>query len=111
MYEFEKLKDEEILLISDNTILKKEEKEVNISTVVTNKRLLLLDYPSSVNNYEEALRTTRNQEYLKKKEIILEVNLSDIKEIIEEDYDKYLLSNNNYFYMKDNEVKNKINNK
>jgi len=111
MYEFEKLKDEEILLISDNTILKKDEKDINISTVVTNKRLLLLDYPSSVNNYEEALRTTRNQEYLKKKEIILEVNLSDIKEIIEEDYDKYLLSNNNYFYIKDNEVKNKINNK
>ena len=110
MYEFEKLKDEEIILISDNTKLKKEEKDTNISTVLTNKRLILLDYPSAVNNYEETLRTSRNQEFLKKKEVILEINLSDIKEIIEEEFDKYVLKNDSYFYIKDKEIKDKIKN-
>lgn len=109
MYNFEKLNDEEILLISDNSILKKDENEVTISTILTDKRFILLDYPEKSNNYEEALRTSRGAEYIIRKEPILLININDIKEIISGNkFDKYVLKSSNYFYLKDEEIKLKL---
>lgn len=109
MYNFKKLKDEDIILISDNSILKVDQEEKNISTILTNKRLLLFANPDSSNNYQEVLRTSRGMDYIKQKDIILELNLSDISKIIEEDqYDKYLLNDTNYFYLRDKDIKDKI---
>lgn len=110
MYNCNKLDNEEILLISDESVLRKDDKEEKISTIVTNKRLILLDYPEESNNYEEALRTSRGADYVLKKEPILVVNLEYIKEIISENtFDKYVLTTSNYFYLNDNEIKTKIN--
>lgn len=109
MYNFEKLEGEEIVLISDESIVKKEDEEVSISTIVTNKRMILLDYPDKSNNYEEALRTSRGVDYVLKKEPILIIELQDIVNIIEEnDFDKYILNTSNYFYLKDKCIKNKM---
>ena len=109
MYNFQKLDNEEILLIRDDSILKKADKDIVISTIITNKRLILLDYPSEINNYEEAMRTSRGTDYIKQKEPILIVNLEDIKEVVkEENFDKYVLNTSNYFYLNDNEVKDKV---
>ena len=109
MYNFEKLIGEQILLISDESILKKAQEEINISTILTNKRLLLLDYPSESNNYEEALRTSRGVDYIMKKEPILIIELNDIVAIIEDkEFDKYVLNTSNYFYFKDDAIKNVI---
>lgn len=109
IYNFNKLDNEEILLISDESILKKEDNEEKISTIVTNKRLILLDYPDGSNNYEEAMRTSRGVDYILQKEPILIVDLEDIKEVINENNcDKYILNTSNYFYLNDNEIKNKL---
>lgn len=108
MYEFQKLENEEIVFISDNSLLKVDNQAKAISTIVTNQRLLLLDYPSKDNNYEEALKS-RGVSYIAKKEVILAINLSDIVSIEENDYDKYILANTNYFYLKDLEIKKYIN--
>ena len=110
IYNFNKLDNEEILLISDESVLKKEDKEETISTIVTNKRLILLDNPDATNNYEEALRTSRGIDYVLQKEPILVVNLDEINDIINENnFDKYVLNTSNYFYLSDNEIKHKIN--
>lgn len=110
MYNFNKLDNEEILLISDESILKKDDKEEKISTIVTNQRLILLDYPEASNNYEEALRTSRGANYISQKEPILIIDLDSIKEILSENnLDKYVLNTSNYFYLNDSEIKNKIN--
>lgn len=109
MYEFSKLPDEEIKIISDESLLKHDDMFKNISTIVTNKRIILLDYPSASNNYQEALRTSRGVDYLPKKEVILESNLDNIIKIEKcNDYDKYILLNGTYFYLKDKEVKSVI---
>ena len=109
MYNFVKLEGEEIILIKDESILKKDDKEVIISTIVTNKRLLLLDYPEKSNNYEEVLKISRGVDYILQKEPILVVNLKDITNIIEEnDFEKYVLNYSNYFYLKDNDIKSKL---
>lgn len=106
MYELEKLKNEEIMFISDNTFLKMDDYEKNVSTIITNQRFLLLDYPSDINNYQEILRLASGANYIKYKELILDVFLDDIVDInVEEKYDKYILSNTNYFYLKDDKVK------
>ncbi len=105
MYEFDKLNGEEIKYISDYALLRKDNEYVNISVILTNKRLILLDYPSGVNNYEEALKTSRGMDYLKKKEPILAVNLEDIKNI---ESDKYILKDGNYFFLKEDKVKESI---
>lgn len=105
MYIFDKLESEEIEYISDSALLKVNEQDKNISVILTNQRLLLLDYPSKVNNYEEALKS-KAVNYIEKKEVILAVNLSDIISI---ENDKYTLKDTNYFYLKDEELKKYIN--
>ena len=75
IYNFNKLDNEEILLISDESVLKKADNEEEISTIVTNKRLILLDYPEESNNYEEAMRTSRGADYVLQKEPILIIDL------------------------------------
>ena len=105
MYIFDKLEGEEIEYISDSALLKVNEQDKNISVILTNQRLLLLDYPSKVNNYEEALKS-KAVNYIEKKEVILAVNLSDIISI---ENDKYTLKDTNYFYLKDEELKKHIN--
>lgn len=105
MYIFDKLESEEIEYISDSALLKVNEQDKNISVILTNQRLLLLDYPSKVNNYEEALKS-KAVNYIEKKEVILAVNLNDIISI---ENDKYTLKDTNYFYLKDEELKKYIN--
>ena len=100
MFDFEKLDGEEVLFISD-VILKKEECDKNISSIVTNKRLLLFDFLSDANDFQEALRISHGLDYIKKKEVILSVFIDDIARIINElDYDKYILKNGDYFFIK-----------
>ena len=109
MYNFNKLDNEEILIISDESILKKEGKDIMISTILTNKRLILLDYPEKSNNYEEAMRTSRGTDYIIQKEPIFIINLDDIEKILEEDFiDKYVLKTTNYFYLGNEEIKAKV---
>jgi len=109
MYDFLKLEGENILLISDDAILLKENTEKNISVIITNKRMLLLDYPEKSNNYEEAMRTSRGSEYIMKKEPIFTIELDKIKSIEQQsNYDKYILYDTNYFYLKDDMIRNKI---
>lgn len=106
MYEFDKLKGEVIKLITDEVYLLKNDKKTMISAIVTDKRLILLDYESNDNNYEEALRTGMNMDYLKKKYPILIVNNEDIKMIKETKYyDKYILNNDSYFNIENKDIK------
>lgn len=108
MYEFNKLQNEKIILISDNSFLKIGDNWNNISTIVTNKRLLLFDYPSKVNNYQEAMRTSRGFNYIQKKEVLFKTELNEILKT--NDADKYFLKDGNYFYLNDKNVKETINN-
>lgn len=105
MYEFEKMPGEEIVLISNESVLKKDGKDKGISTILTNQRLLLLDYPSAVNNYKEALKS-RGASYIMRKEVILAVDLQDIVRVeTDENYDKYVMANTNYFYLRDDQIR------
>ncbi len=106
MYEFDKLENETIKLITDEVFLLKNDKKIMISGIVTNKRLILLDYESKDNNYEEALRTGLNADYIQRKVPILIINNEDLKEIKETKYyDKYILNNDSYFNIENKDIK------
>ena len=106
MYDIKLLEEENIVYITDEAILKKEGNPYKITVVLTNVRILLLDYPPKTPNYEEDMRVGKGIDYLKKKEEISSFYLKDIENIIEEkDYNKYIMRDTNYFYLFDQENK------
>ena len=112
MYEFVKLDNETIKLITDEVYLIVEDKKKLVSGIVTNKRLILLDYLEGYNNYEEAMRTGLNMGSIKKKYPILIIDNKDLKEIKETKYyDKYILNNDSYFNIESKEIKKNYINK
>ena len=105
MYDFKLNKNEEIKLISDNTIIYTDIEEKNVTSIVTNQRLLILDYPSGIYNSAEDLRISGKMTYIRKKEIICEINLQDIKSIIKDkSYYKIELDNDSYINLVDDEI-------
>ena len=97
MYDFKLNKGEEIKLISDNTIVYTSSEERNVTCIITNKRLLILDYPSGVHNSAEDLRISGKMNYIRMKEIIGEIDLKDIEIIVKEaDYYRIELKNKEY---------------
>ena len=80
MYNFDLLNDEEIKLIVPEVLLYKDNKLYTF--IITNKRLLILDYPSPLHNSMEDLRISGKMNYIKMKEIVIQKELSSIKEVI-----------------------------
>ena len=105
MYNFKLNKNEEIKLISDNTIVYTDKEEINVTCIITNQRLLILDYPSGVHNSAEDLRISGKMTYIRKKEVIGEIDLKDIENITKEsDHYKIEFNNKEYINLNDNEI-------
>lgn len=105
MYDFKLNKNEEVKLISDNAIIYRTKDIINVTCIITNKRLLILDYPSSIHNSAEDLRISGKMTYLRSKEVIGEIDLKDIETITKEsNYYKIELKNKKYINLNDNEI-------
>lgn len=108
MYDIKLMDNENILLISDNSLIYNPNYEKVYTTIITNYRFLILDFPSNENNSLEDLRTSQRLTYIKKKEVILSIKLDDINDITKQnDYYK-IAFNNNYILIKDNDIINKL---
>ena len=109
MFEFTLLNDEEIKIISRESLLKYHDTVLSVDVIVTNQRFLILSVP----NDSELFRIGRmiDQFKVSKKEIIFEVLLSDIVQIEDnKHYDKYILKDTNYFYLHDDVVRGYLKN-
>ena len=105
MYDFKFNKKEEIKLISDNAIVYTVKEEKNVTCIITNQRLLILDYPSGVHNSAEDLRISGKMNYIRKKEVIGEIDLKDIENITKEtDYYRIKLKNKEYINLNDDDI-------
>ena len=105
MYDLKLNKNEEIKLISNDTIIYTDKEVKNITCIITNIRLLILDYPSGIHNSKEDLRISGKMTYIRKKEIICEINLSDIVSITNNNrYYKITLKDKKYINLDDNNV-------
>ena len=107
MYDFAKLNNEEIKEIIDGARLLVAEEEKEISVIVTNQRVVFLEYPKD--SVDETLRVSRGVQYMKRMEEFFNFNLSDLKEIIPDEYDKYMLKDGNYFFIKCTKLRELLN--
>ena len=108
MYDIKLMDNENILLISDNSLIYNPNYEKVYTTIITNYRFLILDFPSNENNLLEDLRTSQRLTYIKKKEVIFSIKLDDITDITKHtDYYK-ITFNNSYILIKDNDIINKL---
>ncbi len=100
MYNFNLLKDEEVLGIFDNVFIKQEENEKLTTIALTNQRLLFLDYLIP-NEGLEVLRIARGTSYPMYKDVYHQINLDDIEAITKE---KITLKDKSYFEYTNNEL-------
>ena len=108
MYDIKLADNEKILLISDNSLIYNSNYEKVYTTIITNYRFLVLDFPSNENNSLEDLRTSQRLNYINKKEVIFSIKLDDINNITKQD-DYYKINfNNNYILIKDNDIINTL---
>lgn len=105
MYDFELGKNEKIILINDDVIVGSENKKYTI--IVTNKRLLVLDYPSKFHNSIEDLRAIGRINTVKMKEVICEKKLIDIKNINNK---QIIFDDDSYIVINDKEIINLLKN-
>ena len=104
MFDLELLKDEKINIISNDGLLEYREVE-SVTVIITNQRFLIFCLPKD----SESFRFGRFIDNFKmnKMDMIFEIKLSDIdKIIIGNDFDKYILSDTNYFYLHDDIIRN-----
>ena len=92
MYNFELMDDEKVIRIFDEVFIKQGENEKNTAIILTNKRLLFLDY-INVNEGLEVLRIARGADYIKYKETYYQIDLNDIVDIIKNQYYQVILKN------------------
>ena len=105
MYDFKLNNNEEIKLISDNMVVFTNNKEINVTCIITNQRLLILDYPSGIYNSAEDLRMSGKMTYIRKKEVIEAINLKDIKSLIKKNnYYKIEFKNKEYINLNDDDI-------
>lgn len=101
MYDYQLEKNEEVLIISDNALLKKGNEFSEVSVVITNKRFIILELPTDL----EGFRMGRAINYPIKKEVIFETSIESIISVeFQDNFVKYSLDNTNYFYMKDDKI-------
>ena len=107
MFDINLLENEKIVLVDNDSLLKSNNDIINVTTIITNYRLLILDYPKGLN----ALKFGRMINYPQKKEVIFETELKNIVNInkVKEFY-KYTLSDSNYFLLKSKAVQNYLKN-
>ena len=103
MYNFELMDDEKVIRIFDEVFIKQGENEKNTAIILTNKRLLFLDY-INVNEGLEVLRIARGADYIKYKETYYQIDLNDIVDIIKNQYYQVILKNDVTFEFDNEEL-------
>ena len=109
MFDFKLLKNEKIIIISDEALLKYQNTIENVSVIITNKRFIILNYPKDIESFRigKIINTFKTN----KKEIIFETKITEFDKIIDgKDFDKYILKDSNYFYLIDEKIKTYLKN-
>ena len=100
---------EEIKLINDELQILVNDNWKKYSVIITNFRLLILDFPNQYRNSLEDLRTSQRLYYVRKKEIVFEIKLKNLKKIKNDNNTiKMYTSKTNYILIKNNDDSKEI---
>ncbi len=110
MYNFNLMKNENIIKIFDEVFIRRGENEKITTIALTNKRLLFLEYITQ-NEGLELLRVARGADYMRYKEVYYQVELNDVKSVNKDKIYKITLQNGNSFEFDSDELYNLLNKK
>ena len=105
MYNIDLQENEIIIYNNDESKLKTQDKILDVSLVITNNRLIILQDTNKLGNMNNVLRTTKGLGFIPNREIIFQININEIKNIIYNEYTKILFNNNTFIEIKDDNIK------
>ena len=105
MYNINLQENETIIYNNDEVKIKKNDKILEVSLVITNNRLIILEDGNKLGNMNNLLRATKGLGFIPNKEIIFQTNRDEIKEIVYNEYTKIIFNNNTFIEIQDENIK------
>lgn len=104
MYNIDLKENEIIIYNNDDVRVLKNNQVIEVSVVITNNRLIILQDGNKLGNMNNLLRTTKGVGFVPNREIIFEVSLSDIVNTIPGEHSKIVLNNNTFIEINDQNI-------
>lgn len=111
MYDIELNENETIIYNNDESKVIKNNNSINVSIVITNNRLIILEDTNKKSSMHNVLAITKSISFVPNKEIVFEIELSKIVDVITEELTKIVLPNNQYVLVLDNNIEHIIKNR
>jgi len=102
MYNFNFVENEELIEVFDEVYIRQNGNEKITTIVMTNKRLLFLDYVT--NDGLETLRITNKMNLVRNKEVYYQIKVGDIKSLSETEYYNVKLNDGTEFEFNNKEL-------
>ena len=110
MYNINLNENEIIIYNNDEDHILSGDELIDVSVVVTNSRLIILQDGNKLGDMNHLLRTTKAIGFIPSKEIIFETPLCSIVDIINEKYIKVILNDNYFIEISDKNIINILKN-
>jgi len=104
MYNIDLNDNETIIYNNDEVKVLNNNKIIDVSLVITNNRLIILQDGNKLGNMNNLLRTTKAIGFVPNREIIFQTPLTNIVETIPGEYVKIVLSNNTFIEINDSNI-------
>lgn len=105
MYNINLQENETIVYNNDEVKIKANDKILEVSLVITNNRLIILEDGNKLGNMNNLLMTTKGLGFMPNKEIIFQISRDEIKEIVYNEYTKIIFINNTFVEIQDENIK------
>lgn len=101
------LNDNEIIIYNNDEVkILNNNKVIDVSLVITNNRLIILQDGNKLGNMNNLLRTTKAIGFISNREIIFQTPLSSIVDVINDEHIKLVLNNNYFIEINDKNIIN-----
>ena len=104
MYNINLNDNEMIVYNNDDVNVLNNNKAIEVSLVITNNRLIILQDGNKLGNMNNLLRTTKSIGFMPNREIIFQIPLNDITATIPGEYVKIVLSNSTFIEVNDTNI-------
>ena len=104
MYNIDLNDNETIIYNNDDVKVLNNNKVIDVSLVITNNRLIILQDGNKLGNMNNLLRTTKAIGFMPDREIVFQISLTDIIATIPGECVKLVLSNNTFVEINDQNI-------
>ena len=105
MYNIDLKENENIIYNNDEAKILNKNQILEVSLVITNNRLIILEDSNKLGDLNNLLKTTKGLGFIPNMEIIFQIPLNEIKDIISNEYTKIVFNNNTFVEINDENIK------